>query len=124
VFRHIIILITLPLAITAIATWIWAEPVVPWLFGESWNEAGRILAAMSGMVLAYSLFELARSYSVAQKLNRLMMAARFVQYLVFGLGCLLIAVDRSAVSLGAVMSAVFIAAAATLLIGLKLSRVR
>jgi len=119
---RVIAVLALPLGAAAVATWIGAEPVVPWLFGESWREAGSALAAMTGIVLGFSLFELGRSYCLSQKLNRLLGLARVVQYGVFAGGCLLLADGGSAVELGAVLSAVYLASATVVLIGLTAGR--
>jgi O-antigen/teichoic acid export membrane protein len=117
-------LVALPLMAAAAAAWAFAGPLVPWLFGETWREAGAVLSAMAGMVLGYSLFELGRSYCLARRRHRLLAIGRLVQYAVFGLGCLLVADGGSAVGLGAVLSAVFVSAAATILVGLALNRGR
>lgn len=61
-----------------------ADPVVPWLFGAHWSEAARILAAMAGLILFYSLFELLRVYCLSQRLTRYVLVARTAQYMVFG----------------------------------------
>lgn len=61
-----------------------ADPVVPWLFGSHWAEAARVLAAMAGLILFYSLFELLRTYCLSQRLTRYVLTARALQYVTFG----------------------------------------
>lgn len=61
-----------------------ADPVVPWLFGTHWSEAARVLAAMAGLILFYSLFELLRVYCLSQHLTRYVLTARALQYMAFG----------------------------------------
>ncbi len=115
-------LIGLPLALAAAAAWMFAGSVVPWLFGASWREAGPVLAAMAGVVFGFSLFELGRSYCLAQRVHGVLLAGRMVQYAIFGAGCLLAAKGASAVTLGALLSVVSVASAAAMLAGLALTR--
>lgn len=110
-------LVALPLAVAAIGAWAFAEPLVPWLFGPDWAEAGKTLAAMTGMILGFSLFELCRSYCLSIRLNRLWVAARLLQYGVFGAGMVL-AAGGGAMELGLVMSAVYGITSAMLVISL------
>jgi O-antigen/teichoic acid export membrane protein len=116
--------VTVPLAAAAVGAWVFADPVVPWLFGEEWREAGDVLSAMAGMVLGFSLFELGRVYCLTQRRNWLLVAGRVVQYAVFTVGCLLVLDGGTAAALGAVQSAVFIFAAGTLFLGLAAARGR
>jgi O-antigen/teichoic acid export membrane protein len=115
---HITALLALPLSAAAAAAWAFADPVVPWVFGENWREAGPVLSAMAGVVLGFSLFELGRSYCLSQRLDRLLLTGRVVQYGVLGLGCLLAMAHPSAQVLGGVLSMVAVTSAATLLVGL------
>lgn len=115
-------LLALPLGLASLAVWAFASPLVPWLFGDKWSDAGHVLEAMAGMVVGYSLFELGRAYCLAQKMNVLLLLGRAAQYGIFGLGCLMAAENGGALGLGLVVSAAFLAAAATLLAGLAIAR--
>jgi O-antigen/teichoic acid export membrane protein len=119
---HVAALVSLPLTIAAAAAWAFAGPVVPWLFGAGWIEAGPVLASMAGVVLGFSLFELGRSYCLAQRLNLLLLTGRAVQYGVFAAGCLLVAAQPSAAKLGLILSVVAVMSAATILLGLAMKR--
>lgn len=116
------VLLFLPLAGAAAGAWAFADVVIPWLFGAGWREAGPVMAAMAGVVLGYSMFELVRAYCLAQRHNTLLLTGRVMQYVIFGLGNLLVAGDASAVRLGMVMSAVAVLSAATLIAGLAARR--
>lgn len=48
-----------------IFTWLWAAPLVPWLFGEHWRDSGLILKSMIGVIFFLSLFDLLRSFCYA-----------------------------------------------------------
>ncbi|ARJ66575.1 hypothetical protein WV31_13300 [Magnetospirillum sp. ME-1] len=69
----------------ALAVW-FADPLVPLLFGAHWAEASHVLAAMAGVILFYSLFELVRAYCLSRRLTRHVMVARAAQYAVFCAG--------------------------------------
>lgn len=118
------LLLFLPLAAAALATWALADIVVPWLFGERWREAGPVMAAMAGVVLGFSIFELFRSFCLAQRHNSLLLGGRAMQYLIFGAGCLVVGDEATPVRLGIIMSAVAIFSAATLIVGLAAKRGR
>lgn len=77
-------LVTLMLMLpVVVATWFWAPSLVPWLFGENWNDAGFLLRAMIGVILFMSLFELMRSYCYGGKMIAPVVWARLMQILVF-----------------------------------------
>ncbi len=117
-FGRIALVIGAPLAAAAVGAWVLANPVVPWVFGENWREAGPVLSAMSGVVLGFSLFELGRAYCVSQRRHALMIAGRLVQYTTFAAGCLALGDGTTATALGGVMSAVAVVSAGTVLLGL------
>ena len=72
--------IAAPLALAGILTALFADPVVPWLFGERWAGAADLFAAMSGMVAFFSLFETLKSYCLATRQAAKVLAGRVVQY--------------------------------------------
>ncbi len=72
--------LALPLLAGAAVALFFADPLVPWLFGEPWRPAAPVFAAMSGLVLFMSLFEVLRSYSLITKQARLLLVARVAQY--------------------------------------------
>lgn len=119
---HVLVTVSLPLASAAAIAWAFGEPLVPLVFGSGWAEAGPVLAAMAGSIFTFSLFELARSYCLARRLHRLLLAGRAVQYATLGIGCLVIWDHGSALSMAYVLSAVTVASALTLLGGLVLLR--
>ena len=60
-----------------------ADPIVPILFGEHWRPAAQVIAAMAGVIVFLSGFDLLRAYCVSQHRMRLLLAGRVVQYAVF-----------------------------------------
>lgn len=69
-----------PLLLAGIATYIWADPVVPWLFGENWARSADLLAAMCGAVTFMALFETLKAYCFIARRMRLFLVGRMVQY--------------------------------------------
>lgn len=120
--ERVALLLSLPLLAGAAGAWAFGDPVVPWLFGQGWQEAGPVLSAMAGVVIGFTLFELCRSYCLAQRRNTLLLAGRVAQYAVFAIGCVVVAGSASAASLGGIMSAVAVISAMTLMLGLAKSR--
>lgn len=76
-----------PLAVAALLAVLFADPVVPRLFGAQWREAAGALAAMAGVILFFSTFELMRGYCVAVGRVRLVLWARVAQFGIFLAGC-------------------------------------
>lgn len=72
------------LAIGAATVILLADPVVPWLFGAHWADAAPVLVCMAGVVLFTSPFELMRAYCLSQCRAGLVLAARALQYCVYG----------------------------------------
>ena len=80
--RNILLGVTsIPLLVAAVATYLFADPIVPWLFGSSWQRPADLFAAMAGVVAFLSLFEILRAYAViTHRLGRLIVA-RVAQYI-------------------------------------------
>ena len=64
-----------------ILTILFADPFVPWLFGESWGRVADILAAMFGMVVFCTLFETLKAFCLATRQSVTMFGGRIVQYI-------------------------------------------
>jgi O-antigen/teichoic acid export membrane protein len=75
-----LLLLTPMLVLAALLAWLLADPVVPWLFGPNWAPAAPLLVSLAGLIVFLSLFEVLRSYAVASKLIRLLLAARVMQF--------------------------------------------
>lgn len=75
-----LMLLTPMLVVAALLAWLLADPVVPWLFGPNWAPAAPLLGSLIGLIVFLSLFEVLRSYAVASKLIRLLLAARVMQF--------------------------------------------
>lgn len=73
-------MISLPLAVAGILTILFADPVVPWLFGEKWSRVADLFAAMCGMVTFFSLFETLKAYCLSTRQTAKILAGRVVQY--------------------------------------------
>lgn len=74
-------LTAVPLLLGAIATYLFADPIVPWLFGPSWQRSADLFSAMAGVVAFLSLFELLRSYAFVIGAMGRLIVGRFAQYL-------------------------------------------
>lgn len=77
------------LGVAALLAVAFADPVVPFLFGEHWRPAAAILAALAGVVVFFPTFELLRGYCFALGLVNSIMWARAVQYAAFLIGAML-----------------------------------
>lgn len=70
-----------PLLLIGAAAFLWADPVVPWLFGENWARSADLLAAMCGAVTFMALFETLKAYCFIARRMRLFLMGRVVQYI-------------------------------------------
>ena len=71
----------LPLLLAGLLTVLYADPVVPWLFGLNWIRVADLLAYMSGMVVFCTLFETLKSYCLATRETLTLFGGRVVQYI-------------------------------------------
>jgi O-antigen/teichoic acid export membrane protein len=71
----------LPLLLAGILTVLFADPVVPWLFGQSWFRVADLLIYMSGMIIFCTLFETLKSYCLATRATATMFGSRVTQYI-------------------------------------------
>jgi O-antigen/teichoic acid export membrane protein len=58
-----------------------ADIFVPFLLGDKWMGAVNLLAAMSGMIVFHTLFEMLRNYCIMTQLVRWLLIARCMQYI-------------------------------------------
>ena len=79
--NRFLLIISAPLAATGILAVLFADPVVPWLFGENWARVADIVAAMCGMVAFYSLFETLKTYCLSARHSVKLLGGRVAQYL-------------------------------------------
>lgn len=121
-FLRVLAIVSVPLAIAAMLAWLLGELIVPVIFGPNWIDAGPVFAAMAGIIFSFSTFELARSYCLAQRLHRLLLLGRSVQYICFAVGCLWVWQQANAVQLATVLSGTTVLSAITLLLGLAILR--
>jgi O-antigen/teichoic acid export membrane protein len=77
--------LAIPLFLFTAAILIWADPVVPWLFGELWKPVSPILAWLVGAMLFTSLYEVVKSYCQVTGRVGVLFGSRVVQYAVFGI---------------------------------------
>jgi O-antigen/teichoic acid export membrane protein len=73
--------ISVPLLLAGVLTVLFANPVVPWLFGKSWAGVSNILVAMFGMISFFSLFETLKVYCLSTRQSVKIFGGRVVQYL-------------------------------------------
>jgi len=81
----LLMLLAVPLSILGVLCYFYADPVVPWLFGENWQRSADLLAAMCGLVVFINLFELLRTYCWVTRHVRWLLFGRVALYV----GCLL-----------------------------------
>ncbi len=72
--------IFIPLLIGGILTYLFADPVVPWLFGEKWRMSAELFRMMAGLVVFQSLFETVKAYCWVVKQTRWLLIGRVFQY--------------------------------------------
>ncbi|MFQ5617432.1 MAG: oligosaccharide flippase family protein [Rhodospirillales bacterium] len=70
-----------PLALGAVAAVLFADPVVPWIFGSAWHPTAGLLAMLWGLILFSSLFEVLKGYCIVTFRTRILPLARAAQYL-------------------------------------------
>lgn len=68
-------------SLAALAAVLFAEPVIPVLFGPNWIPVIPILKYLSGYIMFISLFAILKMYFIATQDTRNLLAARIVQYL-------------------------------------------
>jgi len=108
------------LSLAVFAVLMWAEDIVPLIFGPNWAEAGLVLGAMTGLILFLSLFELLRSYCYAVGAVRPIISARLTQIAAFSILTWLLTNSgpTDAAGLGWVLSAAYAISFATVALSL------
>jgi O-antigen/teichoic acid export membrane protein len=81
---RLLAVLAIPLLLFVVATLVWAEPVVPWLFGEPWRPVSPILGWLVGAMLFTSLYEVVKSYCQVTSRVGILFGSRVGQYVVFG----------------------------------------
>lgn len=93
-----------PLLAGGVLSYLFADPVVPWLFGEKWQMAAGLFSNMAGLVVFYTLFETLKAYCWVSKQTRWLLIGRVFQYVgllaCFGLGLSGAMAASQALSLG------------------------
>ena len=69
-----------PLIVIALLAIAFADPVVPFLFGENWTGVIDLFRAMAGIVVFISTFEVLRSYCLSVRRTGVLLAGRAFQY--------------------------------------------
>ena len=72
------------LGLAAAVTVLFADPVVPWLFGADWAMAANLLRALAGVIMFATLFEVLKSYCFVIRSMRTLFLGRVMQYLALG----------------------------------------
>lgn len=73
----IVFVILLP---AGILTVLFADPVVPWLFGENWSRVSDILVALFGMISFCTMFEALKAYCLSTRQSVKLFGGRIAQY--------------------------------------------
>ncbi len=72
-------------AVMAVAAIAFADPVIPWLFGEAWRSSVPVFIALSGLILFGLLFEAVKVYCYVEGAGRAMLASRLGMFVVLAL---------------------------------------
>ena len=83
--NRILLVVAGPLACLGVLCVVFADPIIPWLFGSTWASSALLLAAMSGLVVFLSLFEVLKVYCWSTERMGPLLKGRIIQYL----GCAL-----------------------------------
>jgi O-antigen/teichoic acid export membrane protein len=75
-----------PLLVAAVMTVFLADPIVPWLLGENWQDTTGLLVALVGVVVGTSLLASLKMYLYAVRGWRLMLGARLLQFGALAIG--------------------------------------
>ena len=78
--RRLGIGLALPLTAIAALSFGYAERIIPLLFGDAWRPAAKLLKSMTGVIVFYSLFGVMKTYLIATRRMRLLLAARLMQW--------------------------------------------
>jgi O-antigen/teichoic acid export membrane protein len=111
------------LALVAGSAIAFADPLVPLVLGEHWRPAARTIAAMAGVIVFMSGFDLLRAYCFSQRRMRVLFAGRVVQYAIFLAGGIAaVGADDPIALLAAGLSLAYAGSFATLAGGLAFIR--
>ena len=77
--RRLLSVLVVPLAACAAGAALFADPIVPLLFGERWRPVAPLLVACSGAILGASPFALLKMHLIAARRGRALLLARAVQ---------------------------------------------
>ena len=113
--------LSVPLLVVGMATVLFADPIVPWLFGAKWANSAPLLAAMAGMVVFLSLFEILKTYCWTTQQVPILLRGRLAQYagLIGMMAFSLPGWLQTDMALAAGLSVSYISAFAVLLFSLK-----
>ena len=77
----LLLVIAAPLALGAGLTVAFADPIIPWMFGEEWARTAELMVGLSGFIFFLSLFEVLKSYCWFARHMRWMLIGRIFQYI-------------------------------------------
>lgn len=72
-------------AVMAVAAIAFADPVIPWLFGEAWRNSVPVFIALSGLILFGLLFEAVKVYCYVEGAGTAMLASRLGMFVVLAM---------------------------------------
>ncbi len=83
-FSRLIGVLLVLTGIMALAAVIFADPLIPWIFGDRWQGAVPVFMALAGMIMFSVLFELIKAYCYVERAGRTLLASRASQFVVLG----------------------------------------
>lgn len=82
---------TVVLLLVVVSILLWADPVVPWLFGEDWTAVVPLFIAMFGVVVGMSILRMIQAYYMATgQMRPFIVVGRSVQYASIGTAAVLV----------------------------------
>ena len=79
--RTLITYMSVPLLLAVTVVYMYADRLVPFLFGDVWAHAAQLLVSLSGYIMFLSLFDLLRVYMLATDQTRNLVVMRAAQYI-------------------------------------------
>lgn len=78
------------LGLAVLTAWFFADPVVPWLFGEEWRPVVPMLLALSGVIIGMPMFGTLQVYFKAQnRMRPFIIWARGFQYVMIAVAAIM-----------------------------------
>lgn len=89
--RKGLLFLGVPLLIASLLVFVFAEPILPWVFGKEWQPTAPILQMMTGVIVGMPLLSLVQAYSMSENsMERFVLSGRAIQLSVLATSALAI----------------------------------